>query len=58
VALQYRTSTGSWKTFRTMTTGSTGALRYRFPVSSRRSYRAVAADQSDTWGSTSNLVGR
>lgn len=58
VALQYKGSTGSWKTFKTVSTGSTGALTYRFRVSSKRSYRAVAADQSSTWGSTSNMVAR
>lgn len=58
VALQYRTSTGSWKTFKTARTSSTGVLTHRFTVSGKRSYRAVTADQSNSWGSTSNLVAR
>jgi hypothetical protein len=58
VALQYKTATGSWKTFKTVTTSSKGVSAHRFKVTSKRSYRAVTADQTNSWGRTSNTVAR
>jgi hypothetical protein len=58
VALQYRTSAGSWKTFKTVKTSSRGSVTYRFGVLAKRSYRAVTADQTSSWGRTSNTVAR
>ena len=58
VALQYRTSSGAWKTFKTVTTNAQGVSTHRFTVSSKRSYRAVTADQTNSWGRVSNTVAR
>ncbi len=58
VAVQYRTSTGSWKTVKTVTSNSKGAISLKLKASSTRSYRAVTADQTNSWGRTSNTVRR
>lgn len=58
IALQYRTSTGAWKTFKTVTSSAKGVSTHRFKVSSKRSYRAVTADQTNSWGRVSNTVAR
>lgn len=58
VKVQYRTSSGSWKTLKTVKTNSKGAISVKLKASSTRTYRAVTADQTNSWGRTSNTVRR
>lgn len=58
IALQSRTSTGAWKTFKTVTSNAKGVSTHRYKVSSKRSYRAVTSDQTNSWGRVSNTVAR
>lgn len=58
VKVQYRTAGGSWTTVKTVKTNSKGAISVKLKASSKRTYRAVTADQTNSWGRTSNTVRR